>query len=178
MKPTQQPGCHHNTGYYCYYYCFIYTFSSQSNWSNLLLFLSAWSFFFLHLYIETNKRKELLGISEKQASRLLDGWAAARSTLSNQLSCAANSQQLEKCHHSRTGKGRLNVPAWKQTFWMRHNCSLKRPSAQLHFIVGNSLLILSSPFGKLGEWAGFSSSPERQEVVDFSGPMSSRVRHL
>lgn len=128
-------------------------------------------FFFLHLYIETNKRKELadlqlLGISETQASPLLDGWAAARSALSNQLICAANSQQLEKCHHSRTGKGRLNVPARKQTFWTWHNCSLKRPSAQLRLAVGNSLLILSSPFGKRGEWAGFPSIPERQEVVD------------
>lgn len=78
--------------------------------------------FFLHLYIETNKRKELadlqlLGISDTQASGLLDGWAAAaRPPLSRQLICAANSQQLEKCHHSRTGKGRPNVPARKQTF--------------------------------------------------------------
>lgn len=131
MKHTeQQPGCHHNNGYYRYFYCFIYTLIFQSNWSHLLLFLSVWSF--LHLYIETNKRKELadlqlLGISETQASGLLDGWATARSPLSNQLICAANSQQLEKCHHSRTGKGRLNGPARKQTFWMWHNCSLKAP---------------------------------------------------
>lgn len=120
MKHTQQhPSCHHNDGYY-YYYCFIYTHLLHTEieviYSCLFLFGV-----FLRLYIETNKRKELadlqlLGISETQASRLLDGCAATRSALSDQLICAANSQQLEKCHHSRPGKGRLNVPARKHTF--------------------------------------------------------------
>lgn len=122
----------------------------------------------MHLYTETSKRKELadlqlLGISETQAPRLLDGWAAARP-----LGALKPADLCSK--FPAVGK----VPPFQN--WERpperagaetHTVAQLQCEAPVSSAVGNSLLILSSPSGKRGERAGFPSSPDRQEVVDF-----------